>query len=41
MPRADYFHDGYTQNGFIAAAPQLHGPLHSPFARRWWKNAVD
>jgi hypothetical protein len=27
MLRANYFHDGYTQAGFIAAVPLLHGPL--------------
>jgi hypothetical protein len=24
---ANYFHDGYTQVGFIAAVPRMHGPL--------------
>jgi hypothetical protein len=27
MDRADYFHDGYSQSGFIAAVSGLHGPL--------------
>lgn len=27
MLRANYFHDGYTQPGYIAAAPLLHGSL--------------
>jgi hypothetical protein len=27
MSRADYFHDGYTQKGFVAAVAALHGPL--------------
>jgi len=27
MERANYFHDGYTQQGFIAAVPLMHGSL--------------
>jgi len=27
MSRADYFQDGYTQSGLIAAVPRLHGAL--------------
>jgi hypothetical protein len=27
MIGANYFHDGYTQNGFIAAVPLMHGSL--------------
>jgi hypothetical protein len=27
MDRANYFHDGYTQSGFVAAVPLMHGAL--------------
>jgi hypothetical protein len=27
MERANYFHDGYTQDGFIVAVPLMHGSL--------------
>jgi hypothetical protein len=27
MDGVNYFHDGYTQEGFIAAVPRLHGEL--------------
>ncbi len=27
MIAANYFHDGYTQSGFIAAVPRMHGEL--------------
>ncbi|MBI3837399.1 MAG: hypothetical protein HY288_05645 [Planctomycetia bacterium] len=27
MQRANYFHDGYTQRGFIGAVPLMHGSL--------------
>ena len=31
MIAANYFHDGYTQCGFVAAAPRVHGALRFTF----------
>src|ERR1700674_886459 len=31
MIGANYFHDGYTQGGFIAAVPLMHGSLRFTF----------
>ena len=31
MISANYFHDGYTQSGFIAEVPRMHGSLRSQY----------